>query len=74
MSSDNLTLYTDASGAVGFAAILKEKWFAHWWPAHLQSRQIATKELIPIVLALETWADILTNKKILFKDCGPYHK
>ena len=26
VSSDHLTLYTDASGAVDFAAILKEKW------------------------------------------------
>ena len=65
-SSDSISLYTDAAGAVGFAAILGTQWFAMAWPENLVHYQIAVKELFPIVLPLEIWSSELQNKKILF--------
>ena len=66
LSSDHLTLYSDASGLVGFAAILCSEWFASLWFDELRQYQIAIKELFPIVIAMEIWGKELQNKKILF--------
>ncbi|KAK3105594.1 hypothetical protein FSP39_001375 [Pinctada imbricata] len=67
--SSHLTLFTDASGAIGFAAVLQDQkiWFAHKWAINLMDYQIAIKELFPIVLALEIRGDHLSNKRILFR-------
>lgn len=67
-SSDKELLFTDASGSVGFAAVLGTEWFALGLEAvnDLANHQIAIKELFPIVLALELWGTMLSNKKILF--------
>lgn len=32
VSSDHLSLYTDASGSMGFSAVLGSDWFANEWP------------------------------------------
>ena len=66
LSSDHLTLYSDASDSVGFAAILGSEWFASLWFDELRQYQIAIKELFPIVIAMEIWGKELPNKKILF--------
>lgn len=67
-SSDKELLFTDASGSLGFAAVLGSKWFALDWEKvpGLTKCQIAIKELFPIVVALELWGTVLRNKKILF--------
>jgi hypothetical protein len=66
-SSDKELLFTDASGSLGFAAVLGTDWFALGWGEVLNFEyQIAIKELFPIVLALEIWGPRLANKKILF--------
>lgn len=67
-SSDKELLFTDASGSLGFAAVLGSKWFALDWEKvpGLTNCQIAIKELFPIVVALELWGTVLRNKKILF--------
>ena len=54
-NSKTLNLYSDASGNVGFAAVFGSWWFAKSWPSHLKEYQIAIKELLPIVVALELW-------------------
>lgn len=61
-------MFTDASGSLGFAAVLGSKWFALDWEKvpGLTKCQIAIKELFPIVVALELWGTVLRNKKILF--------
>ncbi|XP_033106175.1 uncharacterized protein LOC117108307 [Anneissia japonica] len=51
--SDQIWLFTDASGTIDCAAVLGKKWFAFEWPFQLSHHQIAVKELFPIVLALE---------------------
>lgn len=66
LSSDYLTLFTDASGSVGFAAVLGKNWFASRWDNDLKHYQIAIKELFPIVLAIEIWGNTLSYKRILF--------
>lgn len=64
-SSDFISLYTDASGPIGFSAVLGEQWFAQQLSKELLHFQTAIKELFPIVLALEIWGYQLQNKKIL---------
>lgn len=66
LSSDNLSLFTDASGSLGCAAVFGSHWFALPWPDNLKEHQIAVKELFPIVLALEIWGTHMGNKKVLF--------
>lgn len=67
-SSDKELLFTDASGSLGFAAVLGSQWFALGWEKvpNLAKCQIAIKELFPIVVALELWGTVLENKKIIF--------
>lgn len=67
-SSNKELLFTDASGSLGFAAVLGSQWFALSWEKvpNLAKCQIAIKELFPIVVALELWGTVLENKKILF--------
>lgn len=65
-SSDHLTLYTDASGSLGFAAIFGSNWFVSHWRENTKNYQIAIKELFPIVLAIEVWGEEMQNRKVLF--------
>ena len=66
LSSDRICLYTDASGKLGYAAVLGSQWFTGSWTQSHEDYQIAIKELFPIVLALEIWGHKLKNHKILF--------
>lgn len=65
-SSDSLSLYTDAAGSKGFAAVFGSEWFAYAWSDAMKHYQIAIKELFPIVLALEHWGEKLRDSKVLF--------
>ena len=66
LSSSTLKLYTDASGAVGYAAIFGSQWLYGLWNDNWRHRNIAVLEFYPIVLAVETWATYLQNKCVLF--------
>lgn len=44
-SSDHLSLYTDGSVTLGFAAILDYNWFMSHWQDSMKKYQIAIKEL-----------------------------
>ena len=52
ISSEKLELFTDASN-LGFAGVLKGKWFQGSWPCSWEQKHITIKELFPIVLALK---------------------
>lgn len=67
ITSDVLHLYTDASGALGYGAVLSEEWFYGTWPINWerQAKNITLKELFPIMAALEVWGNQLANKRIL---------
>lgn len=66
LSSDHLSLYTDESVSLLFAAVLGSQWFVSKRPLELNDYQICIKELFPIVLALEVWSVHFKNKKVLF--------
>lgn len=64
-SSDTLHLHTDASGAIGFGAILNSHWFYGTWPRCWESHDITFKELLPIVISLEIWGLQLKDQCII---------
>ena len=66
--SDELQLYTDASGSIGFGAFFKGHWVQGAWPAHwgIGRFDITFKELYPIVLAVQLWSHLLKNRKVVF--------
>ena len=65
VTSDEFTLFTDASGSLGFGAIYRSHWFSCSWPSHLQEYHINFKELFAIVAAVKTWGHNWPNKQIL---------
>ena len=59
------TITTDASGSVGYGAVMDEEWFSglwneEWWI----SQNIALLELYPIFVALHIWLDKISNSSI----------
>lgn len=58
---------SDAAGSIGFAAINGTQWFAGVWPSGASHINIASKELIPIVLAAHLWGPSWSRKRIAFK-------
>ena len=66
VSSTKLKLFSDASGSLGYAAVLGSLWFANAWLDDHMHYQIAIKELFPIVIALELWGKKIGNHKIVF--------
>jgi len=68
-SNYSLTLYTDAAKSLGFGAVFGRSWFYGLWPTSWQVHHISLLELYPIVLAVETWANDISNRCIiLFTD------
>ncbi len=70
-SAQDLHLYTDASGTLGFAGFFQGKWFASTWDEELISSlnaelSIAFQELYPIVVAAILWGRDWQRKQILF--------
>jgi hypothetical protein len=66
ISADLLQLYTDASGSMGYGAVFQQSWFYGEWDENWEYITITVKELYPIVLALELWANKLQNKSVMF--------
>jgi hypothetical protein len=70
-SSDNLHLFTDASG-IGFGGIFHNDWFQCKWPETFETKtntaaNMALLELIPIVVAAVVWGKQWARKKIVFQ-------
>ena len=56
VSSPQVFLTSDASGAWGCGAFTEREWFQlQWTPQHGLNEQITFKELLPIVLSVLTW-------------------
>jgi hypothetical protein len=67
----NYHLFTDASGALGYAGYFQGKWFALRWPRDLPELgtddvSIAFMELAPIVTCAVLWGEAWARKRILF--------
>ena len=66
VTSDQLHLYSDAAGSLGFGAVFGRKWFYGSWPEEMRDYNITLKELFPIVLAVELWGSVLKNSCVIF--------
>ena len=64
LTSTALDLFTDSSNT-GYGGYLGREWFAGTWPASCIPYHITIKELFPIVMALELFAEQLQNKCIV---------
>ena len=65
-NSSKLSLYTDASGALGIATIFGSRWCYGKWPPAWACRNIAILEFYPIVLSLYLWGHEMSNQCVLF--------
>ena len=66
LSSTSLNLFTDASGTLGYGAVLGSSWVYGAWSPQWVSQNITLLELYPIVLAVQIWGNRLTNGRIIF--------
>ena len=58
-------LFTDASGSIGFGAMLGTQWFQGRWSVWWIGQNITLLELYPIALAIEVWGPLLSNKRLI---------
>ena len=65
LSSDCITLYSDAS-LQGFAAIFGKRGLQGCFPSNWANMNIAVKELLPIVLAIQLWGSLMANSTTIF--------
>lgn len=66
ISSETLSLHTDAAGGIGFGMFFKGHWAQHRWPESFKSRSIAYLELFPIVAACVIWGSEFSARRIIF--------
>ena len=70
VTSDVLSLYTDASGSLGLGNISQTHWFQGSWEPHQKLGQqgisIAWQELFAFVVACHLWVNFFSNKRIQF--------
>lgn len=64
-NSDTIRMYSDASKHA-MAAVLHSSWIQEHFPSSWDDVNIATKEFLPILLAVKVWAPVLKNRRILF--------
>ena len=66
LQSPSIDLYTDASGTLGYGAVLGPQWLFGPRDDEWRGQSITLLEFHPIVLAVSVWADSLSNKCISF--------
>ena len=64
-SPPDINLHTDVSGSFGCGAWTGNQWLQLQWPHGVADWSIATKELVPIVIAALIWGAQWCNKLIL---------
>ncbi|XP_069816798.1 uncharacterized protein [Dendropsophus ebraccatus] len=69
-SSDEIELFTDASGSCGFGAVFQKSWCSAPWPVHWSTaglcKNLTLLELFPIIVAIEIWGSKFSNRHICF--------
>lgn len=64
-----VTCFTDASGKWGCGAVLVSDEFPRWcqleWPASWSSQHIASKEMVPILIAASIWGCCWSHKRLV---------
>jgi hypothetical protein len=67
LNSQDIQLFTDAAGSLGYGATLRSQWFYGAWDAAWMNQSTSLLELYPIVLAVKLWGPQLANQCILFR-------
>ena len=63
----SFTSTSDASGSWGCGAVSSDnQWFQLPWPAANANKNIAIKEMIPIVISAAVWGHLWKGKQVLF--------
>ena len=67
--NEDLQLFTDSSGRLGFGGFLDGKWFQGEWPKSINQTKfsIAWLEFFPIVVAVTLWGNLLKGKRIIIR-------
>ncbi len=69
-TSEQLQLFTDASGSIGFGGVFRSQWFQGTWEAHqtlgYDGISIAWQELYAIVAACAIWGPQSVWKRVIF--------
>src|SRR5207253_2880469 len=66
------TVFTDASGDIGFGAFFNGKWFSLPWPrdfkitARSPRDSMALRELFPLILASYVWGPYFRSSFVIF--------
>ena len=66
-SASDLSLFTDASGRLGFRAVFGSQWFLGEWTQDTVSCSIHWQELFTIFAALLAWGSQWRGKRVLFQ-------
>ncbi|MES9882605.1 MAG: reverse transcriptase domain-containing protein [Sedimenticola sp.] len=66
LSSDTLSLYTDAAASLGYGAVFGSYWLYGPFPAAWQTFNITFLELYPIVLSVNVWGRLWSNHCVRF--------
>ena len=68
VEGQDLDLYTDASGQIGFGGYYRGRWFQGRWPnEEVKTLSIAWLEFFPIVVAVTVWGEGLKGKRIILR-------
>ena len=63
---NEIELFTDASGDIGFGIFNRGQWISEQWPDAFRQRSIQWKELYPIFLSCLLWAPNFRGKRLIF--------
>lgn len=66
ITSSHLHLHTDSSKSVGYGCTFNDSWFHGVWSDELKQLNIVILELIPIIMAIYMFSDMLSNKCVVF--------
>ena len=66
LSSETLSLYTDAAASLGFGTTYSSYWFYGPFPCQCRHLNITLLELYPIVVAVNVWGHLWRNHCIRF--------
>ena len=67
LNNEEIDLFTDSSGGIGFGGYLNGKWFNGKWSSRdvVSNNSIAWKEMVPITMAVLVWGEELRNRRIV---------
>ena len=69
VSNENIQLFTDSAGSVGFGLYFEGRWSQGRWSEWVLEKKfsIDALELFPIYVAIKLWGKTLANTKVSFR-------